>query len=132
MLCRCALVVLLLGPAIAAAAAPLPFNAVVARVIDGDTVRLDDDTSVRLIGINCPELGYAGRSAEPLAERARDTLSRLIGSGSVRVVPGTEPRDRYGRLLAYLFVAKVDLQRELLRRRLRIHVQPHLRQRVYL
>jgi endonuclease YncB( thermonuclease family) len=113
---RCALLAVLLAPAIAAAAAPVPFSAVVARVIDGDTVRLDDDTSVRLIGINCPELGYGARTAEPFAERARDTLSRLIGSGPVRVVPGTETRDRYGRLLAYLFAAKVDLQLELLKR----------------
>ncbi|MHB8822818.1 MAG: thermonuclease family protein, partial [Pseudomonadaceae bacterium] len=43
----------------------------VAQVIDGDTLRLTDGRSVRLIGLNTPELGRKGRAAEPLADAAR-------------------------------------------------------------
>ncbi|WP_376748670.1 thermonuclease family protein, partial [Stutzerimonas nitrititolerans] len=39
----------------------------VAQVIDGDTLRLVDGRSVRLIGLNTPELGRKGRRAEPFA-----------------------------------------------------------------
>ena len=38
----------------------------VATVIDGDTLRLVDGRSVRLIGLNATEMGRKGRSAEPL------------------------------------------------------------------
>ena len=41
-------------------------NVEVARVVDGDTVRLRDGRSVRLIGINAPELAHNGRTTEPL------------------------------------------------------------------
>ncbi|WP_132530889.1 thermonuclease family protein [Pseudomonas aeruginosa] len=42
-------------------------NVEVARVVDGDTVRLRDGRSVRLIGINAPELAHNGRTTEPFA-----------------------------------------------------------------
>ena len=44
----------------------------VAKVTDGDTLRLRDGRSVRLIGINSPELAHTDKPAEPLAEQARD------------------------------------------------------------
>ncbi|MGY2234825.1 thermonuclease family protein [Pseudomonas gingeri] len=77
----------------------------VQRVIDGDTVRLKDGRSVRLIGINTPELGRKGRAAEPFAEAARQRLQGLVkeSGGQVGWVAGRERRDRYGRILAHLY-----------------------------
>jgi len=79
----------------------------VQRVVDGDTVRLKDGRSVRLIGINTPELARQGRAAEPLAETARRRLQALVAAsgGQVGWVPGRERHDRHGRELAHLYGA---------------------------
>ncbi|MBF3305298.1 thermonuclease family protein, partial [Pseudomonas aeruginosa] len=53
-------------------------NVEVARVVDGDTVRLRDGRSVRLIGINAPELAHNGRTTEPFAEAAKQRLQALV------------------------------------------------------
>ncbi len=46
----------------------------VQRVVDGDTVRLKDGRSVRMIGVNAPETGKKGRPDEPFAVAARQRL----------------------------------------------------------
>lgn len=86
--------------------APGPLReASVARVVDGDTLRLGDGRSVRLIGLNAPEQGRDGRPPEPFAEAATRHLERLVAAsgGRVALVSGVQERDRYGRLLAHAF-----------------------------
>ena len=96
-------------PALAFCPSPgaLP-EAAVARVVDGDTLRLSDGRSVRLIGINAPELGRAGRKAEAFAEAARERLQGLVRASGGRVMlhAGVESHDRYGRLLAHAYDAR--------------------------
>ena len=77
----------------------------VARVVDGDTLRLADGRSVRLLGVNTPELAHDGRPAEPFAEAAARHLERLVAqsAGQVALVAGEEGHDHYGRSLAYAF-----------------------------
>lgn len=77
----------------------------VQRVVDGDTLRLVDGRSVRLIGLNTPETGKKGQPAEPLAEIARRRLQVLVNdsSGSVAVQVGEQAKDRYGRTLANVY-----------------------------
>lgn len=79
----------------------------VQRVVDGDTVRLKDGRSVRLIGINAPETGKKGRADEPYAVAARQRLQALVqaSDGRVGLVVGREPKDHYGRTLAHLYGA---------------------------
>jgi endonuclease YncB( thermonuclease family) len=79
----------------------------VQRVVDGDTVRLKDGRSVRMIGINTPETGRKGRADEPFAVAARQRLQALVqaGDGRVGLVPGREGKDHYGRTLAHLYGA---------------------------
>ncbi|WP_253510054.1 thermonuclease family protein [Pseudomonas rhodesiae] len=79
----------------------------VARVVDGDTVRLSDGRSVRMIGLNAPEIGQKGRPDEPFAVAARQRLQALVqaSGGRVGLVPGREAKDRYGRTLAHLYGA---------------------------
>lgn len=82
-------------------------QAVVAHVHDGDTLRLKDGRTVRLIGINAPELPRKGREGapEPHALAARDALRALLKDGSkVALRLDAEHRDRYGRLLAHLYL----------------------------
>ena len=86
----------------------------VSQVVDGDTLRLEDGRLVRLIGINTPELARKGKPAEPLAEKARKVLQSLLeistspnSSASdinVGLRYGTEQNDRYGRILAHVYL----------------------------
>ncbi|MGG2395489.1 thermonuclease family protein [Pseudomonas sp. SH1-B] len=77
----------------------------VRHVVDGDTVRLADGRSIRLIGINAPELGRKGRTDEPYAVQATRRLQALVDAsdGRVGLLYGEQRKDRYGRTLAHLY-----------------------------
>ncbi|MDG9926673.1 MULTISPECIES: thermonuclease family protein [unclassified Pseudomonas] len=77
----------------------------VAKVVDGDTLRLADGRSVRLIGVNAPERARDGRPAEPFAEAARKRLQTLVAAndGRVGLRVGSRARDQYGRTLAHAY-----------------------------
>lgn len=80
---------------------------VVKRVVDGDTLWLQDGRKVRLIGVNTPELGKKGRQSEPFSVQAKQRLVELVGgSALIRLKAGEDAKDRYGRLLAYVFTEK--------------------------
>ncbi len=99
----------------------LPFQAdewvEVAHVYDGDTVKLKDGRKLRFIGINSPEIGYDGESSEPFAGEARQALIGLLaGNKRLALRYGVERNDRYGRLLAHVFLSdQRNLQSVLLR-----------------
>lgn len=80
----------------------------VAKVLDGDTLRLADGRSVRLIGVNTPETGRNGRAAEPYAKEATHRLQQLVAAsgGKVGLRAGRQSADRYGRLLAHAYDAR--------------------------
>ena len=78
----------------------------VVRVVDGDTIHVRVDgrrESVRYIGVDTPESVKPGAPVECFAKRASAFNRRLIGGERVRLVLDAEPRDRYGRLLAYVY-----------------------------
>lgn len=92
----------------AQAACPSPgglSEVAVQRVVDGDTLSLEDGRRIRMIGLNSPELGKRGRADEPFAVAARQRLESLVAAsaGRVRVLPGKDDRDDYGRTLAHLY-----------------------------
>jgi micrococcal nuclease len=82
------------------------------RVVDGDTieVRLDGrDEYVRLIGVDTPETVKPDTPVQCFGERASHFTKRTLTGRRVRLVSGVEPRDVYGRLLAYVFLAQPTL-----------------------
>ena len=91
-------------------------EAQVARIHDGDTVRLQDSRILRLIGLNAPEMGRDGVAPEPFAEQATAALERLVPPGGwLRLRYDAERRDRYGRILAHAFLGNGDnVQRRML------------------
>ena len=93
---------------------PGGFEARVDSVYDGDTLRLDDGRKVRLIGVNTPELGRDGQSDEPFAVQARQWLLHQVEGRQVYLLPGIDPRDRYGRMLAHLYLHEGTLAAEAL------------------
>jgi micrococcal nuclease len=81
----------------------------VKRVIDGDTIELVNGEMVRYLGIDAPEMrrkvhGRWIESSEPYAAEATALNRRLVEGQPVRLELDRESRDRYHRLLAYVFV----------------------------
>ena len=80
----------------------------VLKVVDGDTVDLEGLGRVRLIGIDAPESRMNHRASGPEELRqgrmAKDYLYRLLGGRPVWVELDVQERDRYRRVLAYLYV----------------------------
>ncbi|MGC9319815.1 MAG: thermonuclease family protein [Armatimonadota bacterium] len=91
---------------------PNSFEALCARVIDGDTIELADGEHVRYIGIDTPEM----RPVEAWAEAATRANRELVEGRSLTLVLDVEERDRYGRLLAYVYVDDTFVNAELVRR----------------
>jgi micrococcal nuclease len=99
-----------------AAGAPRPaggHRAEVVRIVDGDTLiaRLaGGDERVRLIGIDTPESANPDSPVECFGPESSARLAELLPPASpIELVRDTEPRDDYGRLLAYVFRAGDDL-----------------------
>jgi micrococcal nuclease len=97
-----------------------PLHARVLRVVDGDTilVRLDGGRTerVRYIGIDTPESVKPGTPVQCFAERASHYNASLVGGRDVTLRLDAEARDRYGRLLAYVYTAGAFVNRELVAR----------------
>jgi micrococcal nuclease len=81
--------------------------ATVTRVVDGDTIKVDaggHTDTVRFIGMDTPESVKPDTPVQCYAEIASHETARLVPPGqAVRLIVGAEPRDRYGRLLAYVY-----------------------------
>ncbi len=78
----------------------------VVRVVDGDTIHVQvggRDETVRYIGVDTPESVKPGTPVQCFAKRASAFNERLVAGERVRLVPDAEARDRYGRLLAYVY-----------------------------
>jgi len=105
-------------------------RATVEYVYDGDTVRLDDGTRVRFVGVNTPEIGHDGARDEPFARAARTALQRWLSASGHRIALrlDRDRRDHYGRLLAHAYLPDGrSIDRLLLERglALRITVPPN-------
>lgn len=89
----------------------------IVKVSDGDTVTLLDSTNtqhkIRLDGIDCPEKG------QPFGTKATDFVKKLT-TGKIIVVEW-EKKDRYGRILGYVYADGVNVNKELLKNGLAWH-----------
>lgn len=106
-----------------------------AGVIDGDTLRLKDGRTVRVLSINAPELGRRGQPGEPFSRVASNAAQAFLneshrsGPRRIRLVPGQQNADRYGRVLAHVYRADgASLEEHLLAQGLAFHspVPPNL------
>jgi len=89
----------------------------VRRVIDGDTIELQNGERVRLIGIDTPESRFNSKLERDAKKTGRDQRTiiamgkkatiftkSLVGGKRVMLEFDVERRDRYGRLLAYVYL----------------------------
>ena len=102
-----------------ASVSTLPREATVRHVVDGDTVQLTDGQMVRYIGVDAPETHRREGErwvdvAEPFGLEAAEANRRLVEGRQVRLEYDVQTHDRYGRLLAYVYVADRMVNAELL------------------
>lgn len=108
-----ALVFFLAAPAFAAMSAPPsprpprpsgPREAVVQRVIDGDTFDTTEGEHVRLIGVDSPENQPHKSRIDAYGPEASRYTKKLLGGQKVRLEFDVEKKDKYGRTLAYVYL----------------------------
>ncbi|HSV31104.1 MAG TPA: thermonuclease family protein [Atribacteraceae bacterium] len=81
-----------------------PDRQVVSRVVDGDGIVLAGGERIRYIGIDTPELNHPSRGTEFFAQEAYKANRRMVEGKRVELKFDVEERDRYGRLLAYVYI----------------------------
>ena len=102
-----------------ASAAPGGLPATVVSVVDGDTIHVriaDRLEKVRYIGMNTPEVHHPRKGKEPGGREASEVNRQLVAGKQVRLELDVQERDRYGRLLAYVWVGDTMVNAELVRR----------------
>lgn len=75
----------------------------VRKVDDGDTILLNNNTRVRYIGVNAPEIAHGRSKAEPFADKAFQFNKKQVLNQMVRLEYDQEKTDHYSRALAYVY-----------------------------
>ena len=102
----------------ASAAGAGTIEGTVIRVVDGDTINVqlaDRVEKIRYIGVNAPEIHHPIKGEEPGGRAAAQVNRGLVIGRRVRLELDVQPRDRYGRLLAYVWVGDTMVNAELVR-----------------
>jgi len=81
----------------------------VSRVIDGDTIKLANGERVRYIGIDTPETKHPKKPVQYFGKEAYEANKKLVEGKKVKLEFDVQKRDKYGRLLAYVYVDKIHV-----------------------
>ncbi|KZR56840.1 thermonuclease family protein [Pseudobacillus badius] len=79
----------------------------VTRVVDGDTIKITIDgrqETVRLILVDTPETKHPRLGVQPFGQEASAFTEEHLSGKEIKIEPGIQERDRYGRLLAYVYI----------------------------
>jgi len=87
----------------------------VARVVDGDTIKLENGQTVRYIGMDTPETVDPRRPVGCFGKEASAKNKELVSGKDVRLVKDVSDTDKYGRLLRYVYVGDVFVNEYLVR-----------------
>ncbi len=86
--------------------APLITTAQVTRIIDGDTLSLDNSQKIRLLGINTPE------SNQPYYQEAKKFLTQKTQNKTIQIE--SQGPDKYSRILAHIFIDNENINAQIL------------------
>ena len=81
----------------------------VIKVIDGDTVELASGEKLRYIGIDTPE------KDDPFYQEAKDFNRQLVQGKKIKLEFDVQEKDKYGRLLGYVYAGDTFVNAELLK-----------------
>lgn len=84
-------------------------SGIVTRVIDGDTLVLQNGEKVRLICVDTPERGEKG------FKKAKEFLEQLVLNKKVLLEKDITNRDKYDRLLRYVYVNDIFVNKEIVK-----------------
>jgi endonuclease YncB( thermonuclease family) len=79
------------------------------EIIDGDIFRLTNGDTVRLIGIDAPEL------SQPGGVLSHEYLAHLLLGKPITLERGSEDRDKYHRLLRFVYIGNLCINEEMIR-----------------
>lgn len=99
-------------------------EAVVQRVVDGDTIVLQGGMRVRYIGIDTPESVAPGKPVECAGKEAAARNKELVEGKIVRLERDISETDRLGRLLRYVYVGDIFVNKVLVEEGL-AHASPY-------
>ena len=90
----------------------------VVKIVDGDTIHVRIGTrieKVRYIGVNTPEVHHPTKGEESGGREASEVNRQLVAGKDVRLELDVQERDRYGRLLAYVWIGDLMVNAELVK-----------------
>lgn len=76
----------------------------VIRVVDGDTIILDGQERVRLIGVDTPETVHPSKPVEYFGKEASAFTKRMVEGKNIKLAFDQQKKDKYDRLLAYVYL----------------------------
>jgi len=83
--------------------------ATVTRIIDGDTIEVSlqgKTEKVRLIGVDTPETKHPDKPVQPYGPEAANYTEKQLAGEKIFLEKDVSERDKYGRLLAYVWLAE--------------------------
>lgn len=114
-----AVLIALVAPALAQSPGVQTLNAYVTRVVDGDTIYAvigDRIEAIRYIGINTPETHHPRLGAQPGGQAATEVNRQLVDGKWIQLTLDVQHRDKYGRLLAYVWISGQMVNAQLVHR----------------
>lgn len=90
----------------------------VLKVVDGDTFKIEfrgENRSVRMIGIDTPEVNHPSEPVQCYGVEASLKTKELIEGKEVRLEQDVSQTDRYGRILAYVWVDEVFINEKIVK-----------------
>lgn len=76
----------------------------VTKVVDGDTIQLEDGRVVRYIGVDTPETKDPRKPVQCFGDKASEENKKLVEDKMVKLEKDISETDRYDRLLRYVYV----------------------------
>ena len=101
------------SPTATSSAEPKVFK--VTRVIDGDTIEIEGGEHIRYIGIDTPETVDPRKEVQCFGIEASKKNKELVEGKTVRLEKDITDRDKYNRLLRYVWVGSVFVNLELVK-----------------
>ncbi len=94
---------------------PTKYKAKVARVVDGDTIKLETGEVARYIGIDAPETVHPSKPVQCYGKEASDKNRELVEGKEVKLEKDVSETDKYGRLLRYIWLGDILVNEYLVR-----------------